>query len=383
MLVTSLLVPDAPAWHTSTGYSHEARVALQNAYAAMRMAQQDPDAYRRAYVAVIPLRANKLCLQQRMNSEFILAQAYASEEDLAEAAASAETALEVAYMLKDKPAEVELQYLRGNVADAELQIGQARDYYTASLQTLRSLAVDATPIDPTYELTLLIRSTAMSFEMANYDAAYKYLAEALILRDSWLPEAQKESAYMVWLGAQLLRWQGGLNEALPTAMTAADQLLTSGPPMMAGRMQTVVAETALDLADTFARQDVPGGRQAFASLAAPYARRARRLARETGDQIGTLLARLAIARGNRLLGSPSGRIQAVDTIVRAAKRAGDDAVLGRALTILGEEFEAGLQIDAACDCYQRAWRLLESHQLYAMALMPHRAFLRLNEQYIR
>jgi hypothetical protein len=133
---------------------------------------------------------------------------------------------------------------------------------------------------------------------------------------------------------------------------------------------------------TFARQDAPGGRQAFATLAAPYARRALQLARETGDRIGALLARLAMLRANRMLGAAVSRIQAVETIVRAAKRAGDDAVLGRALTVLGEEFEAELSIDAACDCYQQAWRLLENHQLYAMALVPRRAFLQLKEQYI-
>jgi hypothetical protein len=317
-----------------------------------------------------------------MNSEFILAQAYASEENLAEAADSTETALEVAHMLKDQPAEVELQYLRGNVADAELEIAQARDYYTASLQTLRSLAVDATPIDPAYELTLLIRATAMSFELAHYDAAYSYLSEALVLRDGWLPEAKKESAYIVWLGAQLLRWQGGLNEALSTAIAAADQLLNSGPLMMAGRIQTIVAETALDLADTFARQDAPGGRQAFATLARPYARRAVQLAHETSDRIGALLARLVAARVDRLLTTSGSRIQVVEAIVRAAKRAGDDAVLGRALTVLGKEFEAELSLDAACDCYQQAWQLLENHQLYAMALVPRRAFLQLNERYV-
>jgi tetratricopeptide (TPR) repeat protein len=382
ILVSSLLLPDAPAWHWSTGYSTDARAALQDAYAAMRSAQQDPEAYRRAYVAVIPLRAHKLSLQQRMNAEFILAQAYASEEDFAEAAASVETALEVARLLKDQPAEVELQYLRGNVADAQLQLAQAYEHYTASLHTLQSLAVDEIPIDPAYELTLLIRSTAMSFELARYDAAYDYLVRALVLHDTSLPEAQTEAAYLVWLEAQLLRWQGGLNDALSSAMSAADHLLRIGPLMMAGRMQTIVAETALDVAHMFARHDAPGGREAFAAAAFPYAQRALQLAHQTGDRVGELLARLARVRTNRLLGRSSSRIKTVETIVRAAKRVGDDAVLGRALTILGEEFETEARFDAAGDCYQQAWRLLESHQLFAMALLPHRAFLYLREQYV-
>src|SRR5690348_11274259 len=203
MFTSSLQRPDATAWHGAPFYSSKAAEALSQAYLSVARAHIDPDAYRAAYLLVTPYRTGVLCLQQRMHIEYILAQAYASEADFDDAAASIARALEIANVLGDRLSEVELHYLMGSVRDAQGRLSTARHHYAASLHILEDPGlVDGfsdDPLDPSFQLALLIRLAAMAFELGEYGDASQYLDDARTLQTCYLPDAHVEAASIAWL----------------------------------------------------------------------------------------------------------------------------------------------------------------------------------------
>jgi tetratricopeptide (TPR) repeat protein len=381
VLRSSLQIPDDPAWSGAAGYFPPLAAALDRAYRFLKRAPSHSDDYYAAYREVIPYRSLPVSLQQQMHLEYVLAQAYMGTGDLPEALASANKAMELAEDLHDHTAGVELWYLGGAAKVIQNAPREAADYFVRSLVTLWDLDQGDGPVDPAFELDLLIRLAATEYEQANYDSSALYLHEARALARTWVPDDTLQSATIVWLDAQLLRWAGDLSKALSTAMGSAEIFDRMAPSSTsAGRIQIIVAETALDLAESFASDPPSHAQLAYVGLAESYAQHGRDLCRASDDAIGQGLAQLALQRIGRLRGQSEHRIGVIEDVARTARQVGDIALLGRSQASLGDEFETLRQYTAARNSYQRAWRLLEEHDLRAMAKWPHRSFLHLAER---
>lgn len=376
-LRSSLQTADALSWREEAGYSHEAAAALGKAYVALGRTRSDPHAYRRAYAAVIGLQTHRLSLQQRMNVEFVLAQAYASEGDYPQAKSSAETALEITELLDDSSAQIELRFLRGSISQASIRLREACSDYEIGLSLLRELRRDdrtPQPVDPEYEIDLLIRLAGVTIELSDYDTGLASLERAHMLHTVWTPDARTSASYIAWLTAQLMRYHGELDEAVTTITSAANLLRDDDSPINKGRVQSLVAETALDRVEAGMVAGVTEDRETLLSVAAPSARRALALAKGIGDSTGAHIARLALLRIDRLRGVPDNRLPAIEKALRHARKTDDAALTGRALTALGDDHIAKGEREAARVCYRRAWRLLEEHELLSMAAAPRRAY---------
>lgn len=378
----SLLAPDHTSWHGAAAYSSAVAAALTRAYWWLAHLRTDQDAHWRAYVAIAPVRRRPMCLEQRMRVEFALAQIYAYEESYALAATSAEAATEIAVLLQDQSAELELRRVSGGLAEVRLCLLEAGSHYEHGLKLLSSLREDdrlARSEVADHELALLIRSAAVAFETARYEDALTHLEYAHELQTLQMPGAEKQAAYIQWLGAQVMRWHGEYDDALALAQNAAATLLDADSSMMSSRIQTIVAEIAMDQADALVSGDASWARTSFGERAMPYARRALHLARSAEDPIGVGLAELALVRIERFLNMTKNRVPKIEAVIRRAEKTRDAALHGKALSALADEFAHLGDFESARWRYRQAWRLLEEYDYKAMAAAPRRRFYELSE----
>ncbi len=141
------------------------------------------------------------------------------------------------------------------------------------------------------ELDVLCALAGQEFLLAHYEAAEQHLAAAGRLADT-APEPRLGAATILWVSALIQRWQGEPTCALASAAQAADILHAARDRRNAGRLQSVIAEIALDLAETFSADPSAAARRAFTTMAGTCVERAQRLAHETGDAIGIQQANL-------------------------------------------------------------------------------------------
>src|SRR5262249_53753813 len=204
--------------------------------------------------------------------------------------------------LADHAALAELSNLAGAASYMLTEFADARAYYAEGIHAARMLEEPAGPADPIFEIDLLVALSGLDFELGDFARAALTLTEAQWLLDRWAPGACAEEAGIAWISAQIARTTGQPAEGLPLAMKAAHILSQLGSANASGRIQTIVADIALDLAETFPLAGYPRLRDAFVSQAQPYATRAIQLAETSGDITGKGLAQLALQRCQRLRG---------------------------------------------------------------------------------
>jgi hypothetical protein len=153
-----------------------------------------------------------------------------------------------------------------------------------------------------------------------------------------------------------------------------------GTPAASGRIQSVVADIALDLAETFPPGAHGGGaRSAFVTLAGPYIERALGLTRESQDVGGEGMALLAHARYSRARRLNEDRLPAIEGVLRTARRLGDVALLAQAHTALGSELTARHESEAALVCYRQVLDALQGSDVPALGIWAHRAIVHADE----
>src|SRR6185437_11937770 len=123
------------------------------------------------------------------------------------------------------------------------------EVYQDALSALQRLARDDVPVDPIFELDLVLRSAWCAWELGWFPVCLRHIDEAYTLRATWAPDTAEEAASLTWLDAQLSRVLRQPARALDLAAAAADLLLTHGRPVNAGRAHTILAESALDIVE--------------------------------------------------------------------------------------------------------------------------------------
>ncbi|MGH2514174.1 MAG: hypothetical protein ACRDHP_00815, partial [Ktedonobacterales bacterium] len=375
-LYSSLLIPDALEWHEDPNYSFAVAGALTRAYQILKTAHHTLDGYLAAYAELAPYRDSRMAAQQRMHVDFSFALCYLGEDAIPQALDSLDRALEGGESLGDQPAQIELNYLAGQTSFMATEFANAHDYFLTGLESLQALAHDAAPIDSELAVDFLLRLSTISYQLGLHNYSGRLLEDASLIFTRWGSHSRLNTSTLDWNRIQHYRLAGNLDLALRTAIHTADDVEKLGSPSASGRIQTIVAEIASDIGNSYSLETATDARLHYVNLARPYAERARQLTTSAGDLVGNGLARLALLRLDRLRGIEHSRLPALHILERKAQRLHDPALLGRVWTAMADEFAAGGNIEWARKWYSKAQRHLEEYELIAMARLPLRARLR-------
>jgi tetratricopeptide (TPR) repeat protein len=374
-MVRSLHVPDDPAWHLDAKYSPAVARALVRAYAVLRSGPRDVAHYQSARAYVATCLRYPMMPSQYLRVLYVLALAHAAAEDTTQAIAHLDDALDLAVRLADTGALIELFYLRGALNGKRWHYRAAADDQDACLSLLRDLgpAADAYRApDTAFTLDVLLDLAASEFMVTHYDQSSRHLDEARPLVGQ-VPNHQRQAATFEWLNALLLRWRGEPERALGPAMAAADVIAGLHAPESTARIQSIVAEIALDIAETFPAGGSYQGREALLTLAEPYAHSAATLASESGNVSVEGIALIAKCRWQRLRQPDTNVIPIIESVRRAAQQHDDLPLLVQSITALGRELEIQGDHTGALQCYRQALDMVGKSQVSALGVVARRA----------
>lgn len=371
----SLNSADAPEWSREADYSPTVAAALRGAYRSLRLTSGRLDAQAWAHQHLSACLRLPMSLRQRMRAHYVLGMSFAAVGDVSKALGCLDEVLELATRLRDFYAYAECAYLCGSVLRATSHGMAAASYLTRALEALRGVNADTgMSLDPALEVDILLSLSGQEFLLAQFQSAAYYLTEARqhlhATRDQF-----RQSATIEWIVALLDRWRGSPASALPHALAAADMLAKVDSPASYGRIQTIVADVILDLAETM--PDASYAKTNYLLLAEPHVEQALALARvhDARDEGGEALARLAYVRYSRLNGTSNDRPQAIAEIVQLAERTHDMPLLGQAMTCMGNELASRGEEERAMHCYRAALDVLAEHEVPVLGIWPRRALL--------
>ena len=388
MLFRSLRYPDMPDWHTDIDFSPTVSKALVEAYASLKRGPKRIKSYLQAHTFVEPLLNAPMSLRQRERMFFVMGQSYAASSAFPLALLAFDEAVQSAHHLNADGDLLDLLYARGAVNRALLFFGDAASDYHGCLSILHS-QIDMLDVeDTTRHLEILSQVAGCEFFLAHYDEAERLLAEAhdrlatLQIAEQFgasSSHAQNDlrliAATLKWLEAYLYRWRGQPELGLRPAAAAADIYAELESPISAARSQLFVADTALELAETF-----PDGsdRLAMAQYAVPHIELAMNMAHEAHDAIGEQLSLLSHTRFSRLAGCTENRAFTVKQVVCTAEKLEDEALLAQALTVLGDELHVEGHTEAALGCYRQVLAVLSGSEVPALGIKAQRILYRSN-----
>ena len=371
----SLNSADTPEWSREADYSPTVAAALRDAYRSLHLTSGRLDAQAWAHQRLSACLHLPMSLRQRMRARYVLGMNFAAVGDVSKALGCLDEVLELTTRLRDFHAYAECAYLCGSMLRATSHGTAAASYLTGALEALRSVSADTDmSLDPALEVDILLCLSGQEFLLAQFQTAAHYLAEAK--QHLHAIRAQlRQGASIEWIVALLDRWRGSPATALQHALTAADILTKMNNPASYGRIQTIVADIALDLAET-----MPGesqGKTDYLLLAEPHVMHALALARvnDARDEGGEALARLAYVRYSRLNGTSDDRPQAIAEIIQLAERTHDMPLLGQAMTSMGHELASRGEEEQAIHCYQAALDVLAGHEVPVLGIWARRALL--------
>lgn len=344
----------------------------------------------RAYEAILRCLATitdkDLSRRQRLHVLYVTALAQAAQDPSLAAVGTIDAALLLADELDEFEAQAELFVLRASVNRAILQVPDAaRDlqrYLDLMVVHHQATPDEATPAIPDGAddlIDVLLHLAGSEFVLGHYDDASQLLdqVERFFSRAAG---TDLQLALLNWTRALLLRWRGLYEVALVHAMAAADVYASAGEPGSASRIQTIVAEIAMDLAERFRRQHQMQACASFLVLAEPYLQRAVDLARLNAIESSEVMALITETRLHVLLGHPGDRKPLLRRCASRARQHQDNAVVAQAYTALGGEYEAVGNIRLAVRWYEKALAILNEAQLAALGVWAQRALWRLRGQ---
>jgi len=327
--------------------------------------------FSRALALLRPYLDAPMSPHQRLRAHFLAAMARAALGEYDAALLWLDTALQPTRALRQTSDVPHLYRLRAAIHRALLRFADATDDLRTGYALLLEEAVAGRPLEPTFALDLRVQLAGSEFFLAHYDLAQEQLGEILPLL-TYVPARSPEAATVDWLHAHLLRAAGLPEHALPHALTAADIYTELGTPASAARIQTLVAETRLDLAERLP----PGTAHERAVVHAwPHVQLALGLAKEAGDPQGLGLARLTRARYGRLRGANENRLERIERVVRLGRQLDDEAIIAQAFTALGDELRAHGETEAAIYRYRDALGVLDGSDVPAVGRGAQRELL--------
>lgn len=384
---TSIHIADDPSWHALNGYSVHVATTLGWAYHTLKHGTRTFAAYEELLRRVRPLAAEPMAWPQRLRLRYVLGMCYAGLDAYTDALRHLAAALVIATDQRDWEAFAEVAFLSGSVKNGQGHFADSMTDQLLCVTTTRELREQAVAAGrsaaPLASLEMLahIGLATAQFMRADYDDSTSHLDEAARLFTG-NPQTDLAAANITWLRANHDRWKGSIESALAYAQRAAEIYARSGPPAGYGRIQAIVADIALDMAESFSPLTPTYGHDAYLTLARPYLERALALAREQQDQGGECLALLALARVTRIETVGTGNtLPTIEAVLARANALHDAALRAQAYFTLGQELAAHGEFSRSRTCYRLALAELDGTEGDAMRLWPLRALLESEEMH--
>ncbi len=373
MLASSLRFPDRPIWRRARHYSPDFAAVLTRAYQHLRQAPGQIEAYAHAYDLILPWLGYRISKRQLMHACYVLALAYMALGEAVLAHEVLTRGLELAlFNVRDELAAAQLAALRAGAASWQLHYDDAAQDLRDTLAMVRDGPEAQAPTAIAFQVTTLADLAGFEFVLTDYDRAVQHATEAeQLLRAAGNPVAGR--AIVEWDWALLHRWRGDAPEALRHGLAASEMYAELSDLRSRGRIQLVVADIALDLAEFYRPGDA---RDTYLAMAGGYIERGHALAQSENDPVGVHLSHLAQARRARVAGSDESPTAAVTAAIRDALRWNDTSLLSVAYTTLGNHFEARGDHEGARFCFREVVDCVAGSDVRAMAVWALRALAR-------
>ena len=376
MLRHSLEVPDHVAWRVLPDYSPDVAQRLIQAYAVLARQDSTPAEYIRAARLVTPCLARRMADAQRLRVYYALARGLDAVNAPTECLEWLDEALEVAVGLDDLSAMCQIYMVRASACKGLFRYRDVADHYRTSRALLWMHGVDVgEPADPLAMVYLLAHEASARFHLGDFVETERLLDEAQRLVPPGAAHTM-EASTVDWLRALLYRWREQPQEAWYPALHAAQAYMEAGSSPSAVRIQTVVADVALDLA-----RDAGEGtqRDTLLEAAASHLSRALEMAGALGDERGQVLSQLVEARASRMRHDNRPRMGLIEVLAREGRHYRDDALQAQALTALGDELVEQGEQESGLSCYREVFGLLDGSEAPVLAIWARRAYHRTRE----
>lgn len=326
--------------------------------------------------------------RQRMLS--LLGDAFAGAREHDRAAGCFEDALGLALDRDDREATAEIAFALGREHAARQHFGEAVSALEVCIVTLTAddgAEADAPPALLARVVDAMLALTTCEYVRGRFEAAERWLdrADALIPR---LPDRLAAAGSAAATRALLARARCKLDAALRHALVALD-IAEQGHAAGLRWARALVVEAALDQAERLTGgAEGTAGRSLLAlartyvdhpRVPRPHARR-----REVAMSLTDGVAYLAGVRYMRLAGEANAteRLTALEHVIAHAERVHHQALLGLALTALGDDLAARNAQTPALRSYELALNAIEGHDMAAIGLRARRALLRHQEGHL-
>ncbi|HEX6799127.1 MAG TPA: hypothetical protein VF116_15565 [Ktedonobacterales bacterium] len=325
--------------------------------------------------------------QQRQRMLSLLGNAFAAGREYDRAAGCFEDALGLALDRDDRAATPEIAFALGQEHAARQHFGEAVSALEVCIVTLTAedggeddaaLALNARVVDA------MLALTTCEYVRGQFDSAERWLdrADALIPRlpDS-LTAAGSAAATRALLTRARCKPEAALRHAL-VALDIAEQSHNAGLRWA----RALAVEAALDLVERLTGGAAGTAGRSLLALARAYVDHPRvprphAHRREAAMSLTDGVAYLAGVRYLRLAGeaSASVRLTALEHLISHAERLHHQALLGLALTALGDDLAARDAQTPALRAYELALKAIEGQDMAAIGLRARRALLRHQE----
>lgn len=377
-LVFCLRRPDTYDWEADAD-GFNARIHERLLAAHKRVSESTPEHDQRAQVEADLLKLVKKSMSQRQRMLlFYLLSLCARARDLTvsdnfgKALEWCSRAEPIAGTLLDYGAQVDLHELRGNLHRAVSMYWSAAEEFSLVLHLLREHASDIESFDPEFEVTVAAKAGAMDYLLENFTRAVDHVQRAHALLHL-MDESVTGLGTVAWTYALLDRHRNRLRDAFDHAETAAAQYLRAGSSNSTCRILSLTADIALDAAESIEDEQNPE-RTEYLRAASNYIREAKRVGEEAKDEPGIAIAKLSLARLERVQGiadrqTTEARIR---NVMEQAKSTRDTSLLTAAQTALGAELLAFGDRTTARRWLKRAIEVAERENAPSLAFRAQR-----------
>lgn len=359
---TSLDVPDHITWESHPNYDVIVADRLVRAYQLMN-GQPTHEGILTATRLALSCLDLPLCECQRVRAVYVVAQGYAARDELDEAMWWIDQARDQAQRVPDYQSIIDLLYMRGqcNMHRLEL-IDASRDLEGAAAHLRALLDPRDQAIAAQLIATLNLHASVCYFLLDSPGMQHLVREAHDLVPTASNPPLKRASVGLV--EAQLLRHLDHADQAIPIALRAAATFDRENKPHNEIRARVLVAAAHLDVA---ARHPPGAHREEHCTFAGSHLRAAQHVAMACGDDHGGASIILEYVRLNRLRRTRRDRVKPIERAVSTAREVHDKVLLAQALTVLGDEYRALSQMDAARQAYREVLRVLGGHEVPALA----------------
>jgi tetratricopeptide (TPR) repeat protein len=372
---SSWFIPDAQGWHAEERYNPAVVAALSCAAGKLH---PDGSVEEDILDCIAPILHAEMSQSQWLRVLYVICACRAAEDPPTAALEPIDDALELALLLDEPRARIDLLVMRSYVNRYITQIPDAAADLEDCLEELETLKErgEWTSDDALKTLMAIVRLAAQQFLIGDITHCQESLdrAAGLLAR---LGAHLDSQARLAWIRAMVARWSGDYQQALVEAVAAVGYYRQLHDPEMLSRIEGLTGDILLDLAEQRRTLGDEQARDAYLMQAESYIARALQIAIANDYPGSELPARIIRARLMLLRQIPGERIPLLEEVANIAKQNQDMALVCKAYTGIGRECEAVGDLAAAKEWYRRAIAALKESQNVADAIWAQRALWRL------